>query len=211
MVMKEQGGDGWGNRDRRLEDSLRITLSDPAKLHSSCIGRQNKLLVDGHLCAVCRYPLSVILPEGKLDLIFRMMRVMTDHYRVPYLFPTWSKRMAEREALGSTGCGYGFGLLHQFQDDGIVGLDNYPVDWWMVIFPEGVDWDAYDDKPVYGMIGHVFPHLMPCFALGVYEKTHRAVWEMKVAGITWERLAKVDRVTAARVVNQAVARVPGVK
>lgn len=186
IVMSDHGGDGWWDRDRRQEDSLRATLSEPFKFVSWW-----------------GVPMETYrVPENKLDLIFRLMRVMTDHYRVPHLFPKWATMLAKREALGSTGMGHGFGLLHQFQDDGNVQLTNAPVDWWLVLFPGGIEWDACDDKPVFGMIGHVFPpHHWELPGLKL------RVWELgSLAGrhLAWARIARMDRMAAAQVVNRAI-------
>lgn len=160
IVMTGQGGDGWSSRDHCLEDSLRESLAEPFDLHSWCGSSMGT------------YHVPTILPAGKLDLTFRLMRVMTDQYRVPHFFPKWATMLAKREALGSTGMGHGFGLLHQFQDDGAVKLTNAPVDWWLVLFPGGIEWDSGDGKPVFGMIGHVFPpdHWnLPSLKLRVWE------------------------------------------
>jgi mannitol/fructose-specific phosphotransferase system IIA component len=199
--MTEKGGNGWSNRDRRLEDFLRANLSNPARLHRSC-GLHNASAKDGR-CAVCRYTLSVTLPEAKLDLIFRLMHVLTAHYRAPHLFPKWVTMLAKREALGSTGLGHGFGLLHQFQDDGVVQLANASVDWWLVLFPGGIEWGALDDKPVFGMIGHVFSahHLqLPGLKLRTWALASHLGKELG-----WERVAQLDRRTAANVVNRATS------
>ena len=121
------------------------------------------------------------LSAAKLDVISRLMRVVTSYYHAPDLLPRWASGLAWREALGSTGSGNGFGLLHQFQDDGAVELRNAPVDWWLFLFPDGVDWAALDGKPVYGMLGHVFPpghDQLAGLKLRVYEFTSRVGMEV---------------------------------
>ena len=192
IVMADQGGDGWSSRDHCQEDSLRASLDEPLDVRSWC----------GSL--IGSYHVPALLSAGKLNVIFRLMRVMTDHYRVPHLFPKWATMLARREALGSTGIGYGFGLLHQFQDDGEVELANAPVDWWMVLFPGGIEWDAWDGEPVFGMICHVFPpdHWnLPSLKLRVWELSSRAVRAKDTDA--WAGIAKMDRATAAQVVNRA--------
>ena len=151
------------------------------------------------------------LSAAKLDMISRLMRVVTGHYGVPDLFPRWASGLAWRESLGSTGSGNGFGLLHQFQDDGAVQLRNAPMDWWLFLFPDGVDWDALDGKPVHGMIGHVFPpghDQLNGLKLRVYEFTSRVRVEVaRGAGHDgWQRISRLDRVAASEEVNRAVAR-----
>ena len=57
-----------------------------------------------------RYP-EEPLSSGKLDIIAGLMGRLTDHYRRPDLFERWTRTLFRREILGSTGLGYGFGLL----------------------------------------------------------------------------------------------------
>jgi len=121
IVMTDKGGDGCSNRDHHQEDFLRASPSVPHE--PPCL----RGMATNEFYA----------PSGKLDLIFRLMRVMTDYYQVPQLFLNWMTGLAKRESLGSTGMGHGYGLLHQFQDDGMVQLTNAPVDWWLVVFPGG--------------------------------------------------------------------------
>jgi len=192
IVIADMGGDGWSGRDRRQEDRLRASLSEPLDVISWCgspIGRS-------HLAA------------EKLSLIFRLVRAMTDHYQAPHLFPGWATGLAKREALGSTGMGHGFGLLHQFQDDGLVRLTNAPVDWWLVLFPDGAEWESFDDQPVFGMIGHVFPahhRDVPGLAMRTWELTYRVAGHVanSLDGGSWARIARMDRIAAARAVNRA--------
>jgi hypothetical protein len=150
----------------------------------------------------------------KLNVIFQLMHVLTNYYRRPQLFERWVSGVAKRESLGSAGVGGGFGLLHQFQDDGHVRPVNPPVDWWLFLFPDGVDWDAWDEKPVYGMIGHVFPppqHRLPGPTMWTYALTsfvaRLAVQNSREADLAaWQRIARMDRTTATRTANLAFAR-----
>ena len=80
-----------------------------------------------------------------------------------------------------------------------------PVDWWLVLFPEGIDWKSCDREPVYGMIGQVFPphhSRIPGMKLRTY---CLATAIGRVIGAShWARIAKLDRLTAAQAVNQVV-------
>lgn len=83
--MTDKGGDGLAGRNRRQEDSLRMWMSEPAKLHRSCMKKPHFFVENGRKCSICRYPLSVDLSAEKLEVVFRLMRVMTDYYS-PHLF-----------------------------------------------------------------------------------------------------------------------------
>jgi mannitol/fructose-specific phosphotransferase system IIA component (Ntr-type) len=158
-------------------------------------------IVNGY--GVHRIPFNV--PRKKQDLIFRLMRVLTNYYRVPHLFPKWAMDCAKRESLGSTGIGKGFAILHQFQNNGRVQLNNYPVDWWLVISPEGIEWNALDEKPVFGMIGHIFPpnhRYLPLLKLRTWALTESVAH--RIEAHVWKRIARMDRITAAKEVNKKI-------
>ncbi len=108
VVMTKTRGDGRYTRNRSEEDALRTTLTDPEKLHASCVGKPFWPVGDddGSRCKVCRYPLSLNVPDEKLNLIFRLMRVLTDYYREPHLYRKWVTGCAKREFLASTGFGW---------------------------------------------------------------------------------------------------------
>ncbi|MGH7136138.1 MAG: hypothetical protein ACREHD_10385 [Pirellulales bacterium] len=99
----------------------------------------------------------VCAPE-KLGLLVRAMDTVARHYQIPDTREAWSYGLAARESLGSTGFGKGMGLLHQFQGPGPehVATDCDFVDWWLFLIPEGADFDSFDEKPVYTLVGHVF-------------------------------------------------------
>jgi hypothetical protein len=152
------------------------------------------------------------LSAEKVGWIVRLTTVLADHYRIAV--ERWAVGLAKREALGSTGLGHGAGLLHQFQDfldrpSQDCHIANAPVDWWLFLFPEGIDWDDYDGCPVYGMIGHVFESLEPGLQLPAYclttDAARAVAWTGKEMDPTaWQRLSALDRISAACRVNAAV-------
>jgi hypothetical protein len=152
------------------------------------------------------------LSTDKIAWIVRLTTVLADHYRIPV--ERWAVVMARREALASTGLGHGAGLLHQFQDfldrpSQDCHIANPPVDWWLFLFPEGIDWNEFDGHPVYGMIGHVFASLEPGLQLPAYCLTTEAARAVAWTGqemdpTAWQRLSRLDRISAACRVNAAV-------
>ena len=149
------------------------------------------------------------LSTDKIAWIARLSKVLADHYRIPV--ERWAVGMAKREALGSTGLGHGAGLLHEFQDfhSQDCHIANAPVDWWLFLFPEGVEWDAFDGRPVFGMVGHVFAWHQPVPRLPAYVLTTQAARAVAWTGqemdpTAWQRLSRLDRISAARRMNTAV-------
>lgn len=165
------------------------------------------------------------LSVGKVKVILRLMRALTDYYRVPHLFDNWATGLAVREGLGSTCMGDGFAMFHQFQYmrkailcDGRravpsmpLELATPPVDWWLVLYPDAIDWESYDGQPVYGMIGHIFPSDYPDFpdfpgtTMRTYCLTETVARAIRIFPINnWARIARLDNARAARAVNQFI-------
>ena len=108
-------------------------------------------------------PLSPLaMPPEKFDLLVLLMDRMANHYGRSDLAEEWGTRLVLRENLGSSWIGPGFGLVHQFQPIGgpvqTITISNSPVDWWLTLLPEGVDYESCDENPTYALIGHVFDH-----------------------------------------------------
>lgn len=96
-------------------------------------------------------------------------------------------------------------MPHQFQVDGQVNLTNSPVDWWLVLFPEGGRWNAIDDDLVFGMICHVFPKSyteLPGLSMRVWALTEGVAWGLEAED--WNRIAQMDRIAAAQMVNREI-------
>jgi hypothetical protein len=93
-------------------------------------------------------------PRQKVESFFWIMDVMTSHYRTPDLFEDWVVGLGERESLMSSALWGQWGLVHQFQNNE-APVDCPPVDWWLFLVPEGLDWASIWNEPVHALIGHV--------------------------------------------------------
>ncbi len=133
-------------------------------------------------------------PDCKRESIYWMIDGMCGHYGVTY-FSDWVVGLAGREILMSTAW-YGMGMAHQYQSGGQVPVDNPPVDWWLFLFPDGIDWAAIDGDPVYAVIAHVahldasYRAMLPlCFLTESLRRTD------------WSQVAQMGRVAACRHLN----------
>jgi hypothetical protein len=149
--------------------------------------------------------------DEKLDAILRMMDIMTTHYKVPHMFEKWAIGAAQREALASTGFGAGGALLHQFQPKQPLCVANPPIDWWLFLFPDGLDWDSFDDRPVYMMVAHAvaYDSEVHGFLIPAYVVAHGATCELlngRNDELWLKLLAMQDPPEAAFTFNMAVAR-----
>lgn len=144
------------------------------------------------------------LPPEKLESFFWAMDLITSHYRIPEVFEDWVVRLAARESLGSTGIGGHWGLVHQYQGRHEAPLDCPPVDWWLFLFPDGINWASLAEEPVHALIGH--------FGRGPYLEEAGlmyAAWSLTsliMRAVEDARpVSRMGRVDAARYLNQIVA------
>lgn len=152
------------------------------------------------------------LPPAKVDAMVGLMDRLSAYYRRPEMFVPWARTLMRRETLGMTALAHGVGLLHDFQTPrGPVRTASGVVDWWLALFPDGVDWGAFDDRPTYVMIGPIMepPALRPYFL--TVEAMCRAVRPIfRPRGPTppdWTRLvANMGPADAARAINFLAVR-----
>lgn len=151
-------------------------------------------------------------PQTKLDLILGIIEQVTAHYRRADLFRDWARAHFHREYLGSTGAWGGLGTIQDFQDfDREVATDNYLVDWWLVMFPGGVDWQAGDGRPTYLLVGPVMARRRVGPYLKVMEAMSQAVSTLLISeggdASGWASdIANLNPDEAARRVSQAILR-----
>jgi hypothetical protein len=144
------------------------------------------------------------LPPEKLESYFWTMDLITGHYRVPDFFEDWVVGLAQRESFGSSFLGGRWGLVHQYQGYHGAPVDCPPVDWWLFLFPDGIDWASLDEEPVHALIGHVGrrPHLEePGFMLRAYSLAESIALTVKDA----RPVSRMGRVAAARHLNRIAA------
>jgi hypothetical protein len=151
--------------------------------------------------------------DEKLYASLAIMDYLTNYHRASDHLDDWALALCRREALGSTAYWRGFGLVHQFQpmcDPVPVEVTNPPVDWWLFLFPSGIVWEAIYDEPVYCLAAAVFHKPMVGLSLRVWCLISAAFGRLSYPsspgnGDAARRLANMDRVSAARTFNLAVA------
>jgi hypothetical protein len=151
---------------------------------------------------------------AKFRLLLAILEFLVAYYQVPDYFEDWAFRLAVREQLGATGLGQGFGWVHQFQrkEEQIVAtVVHPPVDWWLFLIPAGVDYKSLDAQPVCALIGPVTSRLDSCLELGIMELATKLARHVTFGangpdpGRGWRAIARRDRLSAARFLNQAIA------
>ena len=146
----------------------------------------------------------------KPGLIVRLMRILTGHYRIPECLEPWAIALARRENLYETGFSDCFAFPHQFQAGEPLELrtDNDRVDWWLVLFPQGIDcWNRFQEKPVHAMV--MFVVSRPVEMVGYFITCLKPL----AGGMAvmcrqdphgWKTVSQMDRVSAARFLNRYI-------
>ncbi len=146
------------------------------------------------------------LPPEKLESCFWAMDLITGRYRVPEFFEDWVVGLAQRETLGSSYMNGHWSLVHQYQGGHRAPVDCPPVDWWLFLFPDGIDWEALDEEPVHALIGHVgrrpFSEDSGGLMLNVWSLTSAIVSAVGDA----RSVSRMGRVAAACHLNRIAAR-----
>jgi hypothetical protein len=146
------------------------------------------------------------LPGEKRAAILWIIDRLTAHYHRPDLFEEWAVELADRESLALTSIGRHIGLAYQFQHRGEVRVDCPPIDWWLFLSPDGIDWASPEGEPVHALIAHVGQ--APWYAIegGVVEKALRLACALAGSVGDWPGIADLGRTTACRHLNPIVAR-----
>ena len=98
------------------------------------------------------------------------------------------------------------GLAHQFQFRGEVGVDCPPIDWWLFLSSDGIDWASPDGEPVHALIAHV--GRVPWYAMegGVVDRALTLACLIAREVDDWRGVADMGRMSACRHLNPIVAR-----
>jgi hypothetical protein len=144
------------------------------------------------------------LPWEKVESTFWIMDLMSGHYRVPEMFEGWVMGLVGRESLASSSFGCHCGLVHQFQQREEIRVDNPPVDWWLFLFPDGIDWEHLGGEAVHALIGHISRF---SYYTGNVETMLR-VWGLtcSLGGEDWRTISRMGRIDAARHLNESTVR-----
>jgi hypothetical protein len=180
---------------------------DRIRYHDRC-GNDARRDIDGRIRRECGHLEGHDprwFPESKRESIYWIVDTMTGHYGVWSQFEEWIVGMAGREILGSTAM-CACGLAHQYQRGGRVSVDCPPVDWWLFLFPGGIDWAALDEEPVHAVMTHVFRNDPSAQSWsGMYPTWVLAEGILRTFP-DWSQVARMGRVGACRHLNGIVAQ-----
>jgi hypothetical protein len=207
IAIMRSGGEGWfrdGKFGQRCDRRLRQSLDEQIDL-----AVKKTIELERRLSPNYDFGKWNPLPDSKRESILWIMDVMTDYYGVRSQFEPWVLGLVVRELLGSSAM-TDFALAHQFQHaDGEVAVDCPPVDWWLFLYPGGVDLASLDDnKPIYAVFAHVARDRhygeSGCAMLPTWGLVGRVMHAISEDGVA--AFARMGRTEAARYLNPIVAR-----
>ena len=85
---------------------------------------------------------------------------MTEYYAIGHRLESWAERIPVQEAF-SPQSGAQVGVLSYWQPWEPVSGAGSPVDWWLFLSPEPIEWGSLDDLPIHALVAHVSPINFP--------------------------------------------------
>jgi hypothetical protein len=149
------------------------------------------------------------LPEAKVEALLQVARAVTDYYGIGERLELWAERIPIQEAFSSQSCGT-LGVLSHWQPRESVAGVGAPVDWWLFLYPEPIEWGSLDEVPIHALIAHVAPDdyvLRLSTMLGFWSDAFDLIGSCGKTDF-WPRLARLDPVEAARILNDRFASIP---
>jgi hypothetical protein len=151
------------------------------------------------------------LPEAKVQALLQVAGAVTDHYGIGDRLETWAERIPVQEAFSSQSGGH-LGLLSHWQPREPVAGVGAPVDWWLFLSPEPIEWGSLDEVPIHALIAHVAPDDYVSQLTAMLGFWSDACHLARSCGESdfWPRLARLKPVEVARIINGRYASIPKV-
>ena len=149
------------------------------------------------------------LPGPKVEALLQVADAVTEYYGIGDRLEAWAERIPVQEAF-SPQSGAHVGVLSYWQPWEPVSGAGSPVDWWLFLSPEPIEWDSLDDLPIHAVVAHVSP-INYHDRMGTMLRAWSAAWRLvKEVGETevWPRLARMEALDAVRLLNEAYASIP---
>lgn len=150
---------------------------------------------------------TLTISVQKLDVIVCVTDVIARHYSATQDVATaWAAVLAKREGLAATSLGRHWAMFHQFQHGNRnVVTTNERLDWWLLLFPQGIDWGAFDAKPVHALYGWVKDEEQ---GWSIFDLRVACLLEAFVRNLPHDgrQISALNPLDAARLLNQELGR-----
>ena len=96
------------------------------------------------------------LPELKVEALLQVADAVTEYYGIGDCLEAWADRIPVQESFSPQSFDHA-GVLSYCQPAEPVPGAGSPVDWWLFLSPEPIDWGSLDDLPIFALVAHVSP------------------------------------------------------
>ena len=96
------------------------------------------------------------LPAPKSDTLLQVADAVTEYYGIGDRLEAWADHIPVQESFLPQSAGHA-GMLSHWQPAGPVPAAGSPMDWWLFLAREPIDWGSLDDLPIFALVGHVSP------------------------------------------------------
>ncbi len=146
------------------------------------------------------------LSDEKKGSFYATMDLVAGHYRAHHHFEDWVGQLAFWETVNPSQSGEDLVLLPWFRGRDEIPVDCPPVDWWLFLFPDGLDWNSPEGKPARALVA---PVTQVSLSRNPSRLRHFVVWLSKQLGekVDWLKVARMGRVDAALFLNPIVAEI----
>jgi hypothetical protein len=150
------------------------------------------------------------LPEAKVQALLQVAGAVTDHYGIGDRLESWLERIPVQEAFSSYSSG-NLGLLSHWQPREPVAGVGSPVDWWVFVSHEPIEWGCLDKAPIHAQIAHVSPDDYVSQLTAMLGFWSDACHLARSCGESdfWPGLARLKPVEVARIMNRRYASIHG--
>ncbi|QDV37570.1 hypothetical protein [Tautonia plasticadhaerens] len=149
------------------------------------------------------------LPGPKVEALLQVADAISERHGVGHRLGEWAARLASQQSIMPEGFA-GLGVLGYWQALGPVPGADSPLDWWLFLSPEPIEWGGMDGVSVHVLVGHV----SPVTSFRWMDMMHRAwsdTWHLHASlggPEGWARLARLEPREAVWRLNRAFASIP---
>lgn len=146
--------------------------------------------------------------EEKKGVILRITHTLSAYYNEQSASARWSNRIITQQGFCTTAYhGYGCGTAGCIQETNERTKTDNGVDWWVFLFPRGIDFGALNNSPVYLLVGQMFRVARPSLRLSAFELADALLRDLRgslrIGGA--RRVANLSKASVAELLNSRMA------
>jgi hypothetical protein len=95
-------------------------------------------------------------PASKTDVLLQVADAVTEYHGIGDRLDAWADHIPVQESFLPQSAGHA-GMLSHWQSAGPVPAAGSPIDRWLFLSREPIDWGSLDDLPIFALVAHVSP------------------------------------------------------